>query len=146
MTDPYDLDRFVQAQDPVMGQVRRELAAGRKRTHWMWFVFPQLHGLGHSAMSRRYAIGSLEEAQAYLRHPVLGPRLIACTELVNRQEGRSAHAIFASPDDLKFHACMSLFAGVADAVPAFRAALETYFAGAPDPLTAAALARTETRP
>jgi len=146
MTDRFDLDRFVQAQGPVMEQVRRELSAGCKRSHWMWFVFPQLSGLGHSAMARRYAIASLDEAAAYLHHPVLGPRLIACTELVNGQEGLSAHAIFGSPDDLKFHACMTLFSRVAGAAPVFGEALDTYFAGTPDRLTEGRLARQGTEP
>ena len=146
MTDPFDLDRFVQAQGPVMEQVRRELSAGCKRSHWMWFVFPQLSGLGHSPMARRYAIASLDEAAAYLHHPVLGPRLIACTELVNGQDGLSAHAIFGSPDDLKFHACMTLFSRVADAAPVFGKALDTYFAGVPDRLTEDRLARQGTEP
>jgi uncharacterized protein (DUF1810 family) len=135
MPDPYDLDRFVRAQDPVLAQVRRELAEGRKRSHWMWFVFPQLRGLGHSAMAQRYAIGSLAEARAYLAHPVLGPRLVECTALVNRVEGRSAHEIFGSPDDLKFRSCMTLFALAQPAAPVFREALEKYFGGAPDPRT-----------
>ena len=96
MADPFDLGRFVRAQDPVLDQVRRELADGRKRSHWMWFVFPQLRGLGRSATARRYGIGSLAEAQAYLAHPVLGPRLVELTGLVNRVEGRSVHEIFGS--------------------------------------------------
>ncbi|MGI4954205.1 MAG: DUF1810 domain-containing protein, partial [Janthinobacterium lividum] len=98
MTNPYDLHRFVQAQEPVMAQVLAEMAAGRKRTHWMWFVFPQLAGLGHSAMARRYGLGSLDEARAYLTHPVLGPRLVRCARLVNGVEGRTANAVFGSPD------------------------------------------------
>ena len=110
MPDPFNLDRFVQAQDPVLAQVRAELWAGHKRTHWMWFVFPQLAGLGRSDTARYYALASLEEARAYLAHPLLGPRLIECTNLVNAVEGRSAHQIFGSPDDLKFHSSMTLFA------------------------------------
>jgi uncharacterized protein (DUF1810 family) len=106
----------------------------------MWFVFPQLP-FGQSDMARRYAIRSLAEARAYLAHPVLGPRLVECTELVNRVEGRSAHAIFGSPDDMKFHSSLSLFARARPEEPAFRAALETYFGGVPDPRTEAALAR-----
>lgn len=146
MTDPCDLDRFVQAQDPVMERVRRELSAGCKRCHWMWFVFPQASGLGHSPMARRYAIASLDEARAYLRHPVLGPRLVACTELVNRAEGRSVHQIFGSPDDLKFHSCMSLFALIEDAAPVFKAALAAYFGGVPDRLTTELVAQMRTEP
>jgi len=103
MSELFDLDRFVQAQDQVMEQVRRELLEGRKRSHWMWFVFPQLRGLGHSSMARHYAIASLDEAEAYLRHPILGPRLIECSELVNRVKGRSINEIFGGLDDRKFH-------------------------------------------
>jgi len=136
MPDQFDLDRFVAAQDQVIEQVRRELTEGRKRTHWMWFVFPQLSGLGHSAMARRYAIASLDGAGAYLRHPVLGARLVECSELVNRVEGRSINEIFGSPDDLKFHSCMTLFASVPDSPPVFMAALARHFGGAPDRLTA----------
>jgi len=135
MADPFDLDRFVRAQDPVLDQVRRELADGRKRSHWMWFVFPQLRVLGRSATALRYGIGSLAEAKAYLAHPVLGPRLAECTELVNRVEGRSVHQIFGSPDDLKFHSSMTLFASADPEAPAFRDALTKYFEGAPDQLT-----------
>ena len=102
----------------------------------MWFVFPQLSGLGHSAMARHYAIASLDEAEAYLRHPTLGPRLIECSELVNRVEGRSINEIFGSPDDLKFHSCMTLFASVSDAAPVFNAALARHFGGELDRLTA----------
>src|ERR1700685_3939919 len=104
----HDLDRFVDAQDRVFEQVRRELRDGHKRSHWMWFVFPQLSGLGHSPMAQRYAIGSLGEATAYLEHPVLGPRLVECAALVDAVEGRSIGDIFGSPDDLKFHSCMTL--------------------------------------
>ncbi len=135
MSDAFDFSRFLQAQDAVLAQVRSELAAGRKRSHWMWFVFPQLAGLGHSAMARRYAISSLREAQAYLAHPVLGPRLVECTELVNRAAGRSAHEIFGSPDDLKFRSCMTLFASALPGPSLFRDALDKYFAGAPDRMT-----------
>lgn len=132
---PYDLDRFVVAQTPLHAQARRELADGRKRTHWMWFVFPQLNGLGHSAMAKRYAIVSLEEAEAYLNHPLLGPRLIDDVELVNRLEGRSMNGIFGSPDDMKFHSSMTLFASVPGTPAVFAAALVKYFGGARDPRT-----------
>lgn len=142
MPDPFDLDRFVQAQDPVLAQVRLELSEGRKRTHWMWFVFPQLSGLGHSPMARRYAIASLAEAQAYLDHPVLGPRLTECTELVNKVEGRSIHRILGSPDDLKFRSSMTLFVLARQDGPPFRRALHKYFDGVPDPLTAERLSRS----
>ena len=135
MSDGFDLDRFIQAQDPVLAQVRRELGEGRKRSHWMWFVFPQLRGLGRSAMAQHYGIGSLAEARAYLEHPVLGPRLVECTELVNRIEGRSVHQIFGSPDDLKFHSSMTLFASADPDAPVFREALGKYFGGALDAST-----------
>jgi uncharacterized protein (DUF1810 family) len=132
MADEYDLDRFVKAQEPVLAQVRQELAAGRKRSHWMWFVFPQLAGLGYSAMARQYAISSLAEAQAYLEHPVLGGRLIELTKLVNQVNGRSIHDIFGSPDDLKFHSSMSLFAQARPNEPVFHEALDKYFGGSMD--------------
>ena len=141
MPDPFDLDRFVRAQDPIMAQVRRELGEGRKRSHWMWFVFPQLCELGRSAMSQRFGIGSLDEARAYLAHPVLGPRLVECTELVNQVEGRSVHEIFGSPDDLKFHSSATLFAQAQPGASAFREALDKHFAGEPDPLTVELLSR-----
>ena len=141
MPDPFDLGHFVLAQDPVLAQVRRELADGRKRSHWMWFVFPQLKGLGRSATAQRYGIGSLAEAKAYLVHPVLGPRLVECTELVNKVEGRSVHEVFGSPDDLKFHSSMTLFAAADPDAPVFREALDKHFAGALDPLTTDALSR-----
>lgn len=139
MADTFDLARFVRAQDPVLEQVQEELRAGRKRSHWMWFVFPQLRGLGHSPMAQHYGIGSLDEARAYLAHPVLGPRLIACTDLVNAVEGRSAHAIFGSPDDMKFHACMTLFHAASPETAAFGTALMRYFGGTPHEGTGALL-------
>jgi len=126
MQDPYGLERFVAAQDPVFEQVRAELRAGRKRTHWMWFVFPQMQGLGHSPMAQKYAIVSREEASAYLEHPVLGPRLRECTKLVNRVEGRTLNQIFGYPDDLKFRSSMSLFAGATADNQVFKNALEKY--------------------
>lgn len=139
MDDPFDLARFVQAQDPVMPQVRRELAEGHKRTHWMWFIFPQHRGLGQSATAKRYGIGSLAEAQAYLRHPVLGSRLTACTALVNAVQDRSLHAIFGSPDDLKFHSSMTLFAAADPEEAVFRTALQRHCGGQPDARTLALL-------
>ena len=135
MDDGHDLQRFVDAQAPVYAAVLAELRAGAKRSHWMWFVFPQIAGLGHSSTARHYAIASLEEAQAYLAHPVLGERLLTCTVLINQVQGRSAHAIFGSPDDMKFRSSMTLFARAAPSVPAFSEALGRYFAGEPDPLT-----------
>ena len=135
MDDPYDLQRFASAQDPVIEQVFRELRAGRKQTHWMWFVFPQLQGLGGSPMARRFAISSLDEACAYLRHPVLGERLRRCTGLVNAVEGRSLGQIMAYPDDLKFRSCMTLFAQTGGDVQVFVDALDKYCGGEPDDRT-----------
>src|ERR1035438_1119774 len=111
--DNYNLQRFVEAQDPVFEQVRAELQAGQKQSHWMWFIFPQLRGLGRSATATRFAISSLAEAQAYGQHQILGPRLRECTRLVNGVERRSAREIFGYPDDLKFHSSMTLFAAAA---------------------------------
>ncbi|MFB6108230.1 MAG: DUF1810 domain-containing protein [Haloplanus sp.] len=138
--DPHDLHRFVEAQDPVIEDVKDELRAGRKRTHWMWFVFPQMAGLGRSRMARRYAISSWAEADAYLAHPTLGPRLRECTALVNAVEGRSANDIFGSPDDLKFRSSMTLFDAVADDPTPFATALDRYYDGDPDPKTLELLA------
>ena len=110
----FDLDRFVQAQQQSYSQARAELAAGRKQTHWIWFIFPQIHGLGSSPISQRYAIQSLDEARAYLRHPLLGPRLRECAVLVNQIRGKSLEQALGYPDDLKFHSSMTLFAQAAD--------------------------------
>jgi uncharacterized protein (DUF1810 family) len=112
-----------------------ELRGGRKRTHWMWFIFPQIAGLGRSAMAQKYAIGSTDEAAAYLAHPVLGPRLRDCAGLVLAVEGKSIGDIFDSPDDLKFHSCMTLFADVAPDEALFQANLDKYFDGMGDPAT-----------
>jgi uncharacterized protein (DUF1810 family) len=139
--DSFDLARFVQAQDPVMDQVRLELRAGHKRSHWMWFVFPQLSGLGHSVVAQRYGIAGLAEAHAYLRHPVLGSRLVECSDLVCTVPARSISQIFGAPDDLKFHSCMTLFSLLPDAAPVFRTALDQYFGGESDPLTMKKLGR-----
>lgn len=135
----YNLERFVAAQSPVYARVCEELRAGQKKSHWMWFAFPQIAGLGSSAMARAFAISSLAEAEAYLKHPILGPQLIECTRLVNCIEARSAHQIFGSPDDLKFHSSMTLFAQADPENPAFKTALRKYFAGKADPLTLARL-------
>lgn len=139
MTDPFDLKRFLKAQDPVFRDVLGELARGRKQSHWMWFVFPQLAGLGFSAMSQHYAIGSRAEAEAYLAHPVLGPRLIECTRLVLAVDGRTINAILGAPDDSKFRSSMTLFGAVSDE-PVFAEALARYFAGQPDGATLEILA------
>ena len=131
MTDEFDLDRFIRAQEPVMTRFgRNPLPAGNAAR--MWFVFPQLTGLGHSGMARRYAISSLAEARAYLEHPLLGSRLVELTELVNQVNGRSIREIFGSPDDLKFHSSMTLFAYARPDVSAFREALERHFGGVMD--------------
>jgi uncharacterized protein (DUF1810 family) len=137
--DPYDLQRFVDAQNRVYDVVRAELERGRKQSHWMWFIFPQIAGLGRSAMSMRYAISSLEEAKAYLNHPILGSRLRECTRLVTLVQGRSVYEILGSPDDMKFHSCLTLFAKAAPEDSIFRDALERYFDGEEDSLTAAKL-------
>ena len=129
------LERFIEAQEGVWQRALAELQAGRKQSHWMWFIFPQIAGLGHSAMAQRYAIADLAEARAYLAHPVLGPRLRQCTEAVLGVEGRDAHAIFGSPDDLKFRSSMTLFAAAAPDEPLFHDALEKYFDGEGDALT-----------
>lgn len=126
-----DLQRFVDAQARVIDRVRTELKAGRKASHWMWFVFPQIKGLGHSETARRYAIASLDEARDYLAHPVLGPRLRECTRLVLAIQGKSLGEIFGAPDDLKFRSSMTLFAH-ASAEPLFRSALEKYCDGVED--------------
>ena len=138
MTDPFDLERFVDAQAPVYASVVAELRRGRKQSHWMWFIFPQFAGLGHSAMAQRFAIRSREEAVAYLGHGVLGPRLRECTALVNAVEGRTIHDILGSPDDLKFHSSMTLFAAVSSE-PQFAASITKFYGGTPDQKTLALL-------
>jgi len=135
VNDPYDLKRFLDAQDPVYERVCGELRKGRKESHWIWFIFPQLRGLGSSQTAARFGISSRQEAEAYLEHPVLGPRLRECTSLVNLIEGRSIDQIFGYPDDLKFRSSMSLFANVASDHQIFEQALQKYFGGEPDPLT-----------
>jgi uncharacterized protein (DUF1810 family) len=142
MTDPFGLDRFIQAQNPVFRAVQGELAQGRKQSHWMWFVFPQIAGLGSSAMSQRYAIGARAEAEAYLAHPVLGPRLIECTRLVLAVEGRTIDAILGAPDDAKFRSSMTLFGAVSDE-PIFGEALARYFAGERDGATLETLSKLD---
>jgi uncharacterized protein (DUF1810 family) len=142
MTDtPDDLQRFVDAQGPTWAAARAELAAGRKRTHWMWFVFPQLRGLGRSETARHFGIGSRDEAVAYLAHPVLGPRLRECVDLVLATERLSAHDIFGTPDDMKLRSCLTLFREVAGAGGGlFDRALDRFFDGEPDPSTLQLLA------
>ncbi|HTJ95668.1 MAG TPA: DUF1810 domain-containing protein [Pararobbsia sp.] len=135
MSDPFKLHRFVSAQAPVYDQVLAELAAGKKRTHWMWFVFPQIKGLGRSEMAETYAIASREEAHAYLHHPVLGERIREVTRIVNELEDRTIEQIFGYPDELKFRSSMTLFAEVAEDDNEFDEALDKYFEGEADPKT-----------
>src|ERR1700730_11782627 len=136
MTDHFDLERFVDAQAPFYARVLSELRRGRKQSHWMWFIFPQFAGLGLSATAQRFALSSREEAVAYLGHKVLGQRLLECTVLVNAVEGRTIHDIFGSPDDLKFHSSMTLFAAVSPE-PEFAEALAKFYGGTPDRKTLA---------
>ncbi|HCO55323.1 MAG TPA: DUF1810 domain-containing protein [Pelagibacterium sp.] len=129
------VNHFLTAQAPIYETALAELRAGHKRTHWMWFIFPQIAGLGMSAMSQRYALGSLDEARAYLAHEILGPRLLDCTRAVLAHPEKSANAIFGAPDDLKFRSSMTLFAHAAPDQPEFRQALDTFFDGKDDPET-----------
>jgi uncharacterized protein (DUF1810 family) len=133
--DPHDLNRFVKAQAGIYDQALAELRAGRKRTHWMWFVFPQIAGLGSSEMARFYAIADRAEAAAYLDHPLLGARLRECAEALLGVEGRTALEILGSPDDLKARSCMTLFADLPGSDPVFRQVLEKYYGGEPCPRT-----------
>lgn len=141
MNDPYDFDlqRFVAAQQPVYANVCEELRQGSKRSHWMWFIFPQIKGLGHSAMARKFAISSLAEAQAYLQHPLLGARLRECSLLVAAVDGRSADEIFGFPDNMKFRSSMTLFGQAAPEEQVFNECLRKYFGGVADPSTLAQL-------
>lgn len=141
MSDPFNLSRFVDAQESVYGQVINELREGQKRSHWMWFVFPQIVGLGSSGMARRYAISGLDEARQYLGHPILGPRLRECTQLTLAVEGADATALFGRPDDLKFRSSMTLF-DAAGRDDVFAQALSRFFGGVPDGLTLAQLSGT----
>jgi len=144
--DPCDLGRFLEAQQRCYARVLEELAAGEKVSHWMWFIFPQLKGLGVSATARRFGLAGIDEARAYLAHPILGPRLRECARAVLAIEGRSVHQILGSPDDLKLRSCLTLFAAAAVRTPGpedrvFGAALAKYYGGEPDPLTVQLLAR-----
>ncbi|WP_249120058.1 DUF1810 domain-containing protein [Plastoroseomonas hellenica] len=142
--DPFDLSRFVTAQAPIFEMALEELRAGRKRSHWMWFIFPQLRGLGHSSMAQFYGVQSLDEARAYLAHPVLGPRLALITRTVQAVEGRSLNAIFGSPDDMKFHSSMTLFSLAAkEAANPFSAALDRWCDGRPDAATLSLLGASD---
>jgi uncharacterized protein (DUF1810 family) len=135
MATDFNLERFVEAQNGVYETALAELRAGRKRTHWMWFIFPQIEGLGHSAMAQRYAIRSADEAAAYLAHPVLGPHLRACAAAVASHADRGVDEIFGHPDNLKFHSSMTLFADVAPDEAIFQACLDQFFDGRADPAT-----------
>ncbi len=135
MSDPYDLQRFVEAQAPVHDRALAELRAGRKQSHWMWFVFPQIAGLGHSAMAQRYAISGVDEARAYLEHALLGPRLHECAQAMLLHTDHSARQILGPPDDLKLRSSMTLFAAVAPDQPIFQQVLNAFFDGEADPAT-----------
>lgn len=140
-TDRFDLGRFIQAQGPVYADVLAELRGGRKRTHWMWFIFPQIDGLGHSPTSRHYAIKSGEEARQYYSHPLLGRRLVECTEAILAISGRSAREIFGSPDDMKLRSSMTLFSTIDNPGSVFTQVLDRYFQGQPDSKTLDILAQ-----
>jgi uncharacterized protein (DUF1810 family) len=135
MNDPHDLQRFLDAQNPMIELVLFELRKGRKDSHWMWFVFPQLKGLGYSSMARKFGISSRDEAEAYLQHSVLGPRIRECTRLVNLVEGRSIDQIFGHPDNLKFRSSMTLFGHITSENEVFKNAVQKYFDGHFDRLT-----------
>jgi uncharacterized protein (DUF1810 family) len=139
MQDPYDLKRFVAAQDGIYDRALAELRDGRKQSHWMWFVFPQIAGLGHSEMARRYAISSTDEALAYLQHPLLGARLEECAQATLQHTDLPARQILGSPDDMKLRSSMTLFASVAPERPLFQAVLDAFFAGQSDPATTSRL-------
>jgi uncharacterized protein (DUF1810 family) len=140
--DPFNLRRFIDAQEVVYKNVLSELRSGQKRTHWMWFIFPQIAGLGHSSISKRYGIQSREEAQHYLNHPILGKRLVECSETVLSIKGRSASEIFGSPDDIKLRSSMTLFAAIPGSDSVFTHVLEKYFQGRPDTRTLRLLSKT----
>jgi uncharacterized protein (DUF1810 family) len=141
MSDTYNLHRFLDAQAPTYDSVLAELRAGRKSSHWIWFIFPQIAGLGRSGMTQQFAISSLDEAKSYLQHPTLGPRLRACTQLVLDVNGRRAEEIFGYPDNLKFRSCMTLFLTAATDNTLFNNALLKYFDGKPDQSTLDILAQ-----
>jgi uncharacterized protein (DUF1810 family) len=133
--DPYDLARFVEAQEHEYVQALSEMRSGQKRSHWMWYVFPQFEGLGFSSTSRRYAIKSVSEAEAYLRHPILGPRLLESAQAILGVDGRSALEVFGSPDNMKLRSSATLFASVSPAGSVFEQLLDRYFGGKPDDKT-----------
>ncbi|MFB1487730.1 MULTISPECIES: DUF1810 domain-containing protein [unclassified Thiocapsa] len=143
--DHHDLNRFVRAQEHAYAPALAEIRSGRKRTHWMWYIFPQLDGLGFSEKARRYAIRGLDEARAYLEHPLLGPRLVECAEAVLAVQGRSAREIFGTPDDLKLRSCSTLFAEVSPEGSVFHRLIEVFFGGAPDGRTLTLLGQATDR-
>jgi uncharacterized protein (DUF1810 family) len=130
--DPWNLNRFIQAQEDAYDPALQEIRRGRKQSHWMWYVFPQFAGLGQSTVAKHYSIGSIAEAEAYLAHPLLGPRLIECFQSVLLIQGSTAHEIFGSPDDLKLRSCATLFASISPKGSIFTRLLEKYFEGSPD--------------
>lgn len=139
MSDPHNLERFVHAQEYSYGQALEEIRSGRKRSHWMWFIFPQFKGLGSSPTATHYAIRSLAEAEAYLHHPILGPRLIECAQALLQLEGSSASEVFGHPDDLKLRSCATLFAQISPAGSVFEQLIEKYFVAGQDRRTLALL-------
>ena len=139
--NPFDLRRFVQAQQGEYERALAEIKSGRKRSHWMWYIFPQLDGLGHSSMARRYSVKTLAEARSYLAHSILGPRLQECVEVLLGLEGHTAHEVFGSPDDLKLRSCATLFAEVSPADSVFHRLLTKYFQGEADKQTLRLLSR-----
>lgn len=145
MTDPYDLNRFLEAQATNYADALAELRAGRKRSHWMWYVFPQIAGLGNSAMTARYSIRSEDEARAYLAHPILGPRVVECAEAVLAIKNRSARDIMGSPDDLKLRSSATLFAEVSEPGSVFERVVKQYYSSDPDPKTLEILRASRSR-
>jgi len=143
MSDPFDLERFVAAQEPVWARVSAELSAGAKLTHWMWFVFPQIAGLGHSPTAVHYALPSLAAAEAYLAHPVLGERLVEAVQLMLRHRDTPAETILGGIDAMKFRSCLTLFEAVADSAPVFADALETFYGGKRDNRTLDIISKNE---
>jgi len=141
MSDPYNLQRFVDAQEPIYDRALAELKAGQKQSHWMWFIFPQIAGLGRSDMARRYAIGGPDEAKAYVEHSLLGPRLEECAQGLLEHADRSAREVLGSPDDMKLHSSMTLFAAVAPERSVFQTVLNAFFAAKPDQATLSRLAQ-----
>ncbi len=141
MSDPYNLQRFVDAQEPIYDRALAELKAGQKQSHWMWFIFPQIAGLGRSDMARRYAIGGPDEAKAYVEHSLLGPRLEECAQALLEHADRSAREVLGSPDDMKLHSSMTLFAAVAPERSVFQTVLNAFFAAKPDQATLSRLAQ-----